>query len=92
MRPDIHLQSILHVYHFYYDLSIGNRIAIVKKNYVFMSYTFQDTEYDNGGDMRFVAKNKGNFGVNVNYWSELSILDSGSFTGTYRSPLGSGSL
>ncbi len=30
MRPDIHLQSILPVYRFSYDLSIDNRIACEK--------------------------------------------------------------
>ena len=57
------------------------KIDIVKKNYLFMNYTFQDTEYDSGGDMPFTAKNKGNFGVNVNYWKYINTNLNAFFSG-----------
>ena len=48
------------------------RIDINKGNYVFMNYTFQDTEGDDGDDLPFVAKHKGNFGVNAHYWKYIN--------------------
>ncbi len=48
------------------------KVDIAKGNYVFMNYTFQNPEDDDGDDLPFVAKQKGNFGVNVHYWKYLN--------------------
>ena len=48
------------------------RVDIMKGNYVFMNYTFQDPEDDEGNDLPFVAKQKGNVGVNVHYWKYVN--------------------
>ncbi|HJW87287.1 MAG TPA: TonB-dependent receptor, partial [Candidatus Brocadiaceae bacterium] len=48
------------------------KVDIMKGNYVFMNYTFQNAEDDNGDDMPYVAQQKGNFGVNVHYWKYLN--------------------
>jgi len=48
------------------------KVDIAKGNYVFMNYTFQSPEDDDGDDLPFVAKHKGNFGVNVHYWKYLN--------------------
>ncbi len=48
------------------------RVDISKGNYIFMNYTFQHTEDDEGDDLPFVAKHKGNFGVNVSYWKYIN--------------------
>lgn len=48
------------------------RVDIIKGNYVFMNYTFQDPEDDEGNDLPFVAKQKGNVGVNVHYWKYVN--------------------
>ncbi|MBE7444142.1 MAG: TonB-dependent receptor [Planctomycetia bacterium] len=43
------------------------RVNIIKDNYVFMNYTFQNPEDEDGNDLPFVAQHYGNFGVNVHY-------------------------
>ncbi len=48
------------------------KVDIMKGNYVFMNYTFQNPEDDNGDDLPFVAQHKGNFGVNVHYWKYIN--------------------
>ncbi len=48
------------------------KVDIMKGNYVFMNYTFQNPEDENGDDMPFVAQHKGNFGVNVHYWKYIN--------------------
>jgi len=57
------------------------KVDMAKGNYVFMNYTFQDPKDDDGDDLPFVARHKGNLGVNVNYWkyinSNLSTFISG---------------
>ena len=45
---------------------------IIKDNYVFMNYTFQNPEDNHGNDLPFVAQHKGNFGVNVHYWKYIN--------------------
>ena len=45
---------------------------IIKDNYVFMNYSFQHSEDNDGNDLPFVAKHKGNFGVNVHYWKYIN--------------------
>lgn len=48
------------------------KVNIMKESYVFMNYTFQNPEDDNGDDLPFVAQHKGNFGVNVHYWKYIN--------------------
>ena len=59
---DVHIQGV----------EMETKVDIAKGNYVFMNYTFQDTEDDDGDDLPFVAKHKGNFGVNVRYWKYIN--------------------
>ena len=63
-------------------VEMETKLDITKGNYVFMNYTFQSPEDDDGDDMPFVAKHKGNFGVNVHHWkyinTNLSTFVSGS--------------
>ncbi len=53
-------------------VEMETKVDITKGNYVFMNYTFQSPEDDDGDDLPFVAKHKGNFGVNVNYWKYIN--------------------
>src|SRR3989339_32792 len=53
-------------------VEMETKVDIAKGNYVFMNYTFQDTKDDDGDDLPFVAKHKGNFGVNVRYWKYVN--------------------
>jgi len=53
-------------------VEMETKVDITKGNYVFMNYTFQSPEDDDGDDLPFVAKHKGNFGVNVHYWKYLN--------------------
>ena len=59
---DAHIQGV----------EMETKIDITKGNYVFMNYTFQNPENDDGDDLPFVAKHKGNFGINVHYWKYLN--------------------
>ena len=63
-------------------IEMETKVDIVKDNYVFMNYSFQHSEDDDGNDLPFVAQHKGNFGVNVHYWkyinTNLSTFVSGS--------------
>ncbi|NUO08495.1 MAG: TonB-dependent receptor [Candidatus Brocadia sp.] len=53
-------------------VEIETRINIVKDNYIFMNYSFQHSEDEDGNDLPFVAEHKGNFGVNVRYWKYIN--------------------
>ena len=53
-------------------VEMETKVDITKGNYVFMNYTFQSPEDDDGDDLPFVAKHKGNFGVNIHYWKYLN--------------------
>lgn len=53
-------------------IEMETKVDIMKGNYVFMNYTFQHPEDDNGNDLPFVAQHKGNFGVNVHYWKYIN--------------------
>jgi len=59
---DAHIQGV----------EMETKVDITKGNYVFMNYTFQSPEDDDGDDLPFVAKHKGNFGVNVHYWKYVN--------------------
>jgi len=53
-------------------IEMETKADIVKGNYVFMNYTFQNAEGDDGDDLPFVANQKGNFGVNAHYWKYIN--------------------
>ena len=53
-------------------VEMETKVDIAKGNYVFMNYTFQDTKDDDGDDLPFVARHKGNLGVNVHYWKYIN--------------------
>ncbi|MBM2834767.1 MAG: hypothetical protein HW406_1928 [Candidatus Brocadiaceae bacterium] len=53
-------------------VEMETKVDITKGNYVFMNYTFQSPEDDDGDKLPFVAKHKGNFGVNVHYWKYIN--------------------
>ena len=53
-------------------VEMETKVDITKGNYVFMNYTFQSPEDDDGDVLPFVAKHKGNFGVNVHYWKYVN--------------------
>ncbi len=59
---DAHVQGV----------EMETKVDIVKGNYVFMNYTFQNAEDDDGDDLPFVANQKGNFGVNAHYWKYIN--------------------
>ena len=63
-------------------VEMETKVDITKGNYVFMNYTFQSPEDDDGDKLPFVAEHKGNFGVNVHHWkyinTNLSAFVSGS--------------
>ena len=59
---DAHIQGI----------EMETKVDIAKGNYVFMNYTFQNPEDDDGDDLPSVANHKGNFGVNVHYWKYIN--------------------
>lgn len=65
-------------------VEMETKVDIAKGNYVFMNYTFQNPEDDDGNDLPSVAKHKGNLGVNVRYWrymnTNLSTFVSGKRT------------
>jgi iron complex outermembrane receptor protein len=58
------------------------RVNIVKDNYVFMNYTFQNPEDNRGNDLPFVAQHHGNFGVNVHSWKYINTNLSTFVSGT----------
>lgn len=53
-------------------VEMETKVDIAKGNYVFMNYTFQDTEDGEGENLPFVAKHKGNLGVNAHYWKYIN--------------------
>lgn len=48
------------------------KVNIMKDNYIFMNYTFQNPEDNRGDELPFVARHKGNFGINVHYWKYIN--------------------
>ncbi|OHB35549.1 MAG: hypothetical protein A2Y08_04425 [Planctomycetes bacterium GWA2_40_7] len=69
---DAHVQGI----------EMETKVDIAKGNYVFMNYTFQNPEDDDGNDLPFVAQHKGNFGVNVHCWKYINTNLSTFVSGT----------
>ncbi len=68
---DAHVQGI----------EMETKIDISKGNYVFMNYTFQNPEDDNGDNLPSVSKHKGNFGVNVQPCKHINTNLSTFFSG-----------
>lgn len=64
------------------------KVDFMKGNYVFMNYTFQNPEDDNGDDLPFVAQQKGNFGVNVHYWKYINTNVNTFISGTRSREVG----
>jgi len=48
------------------------KVDISPGNYVFMNYTFQHPEDEQGDELPFTAQHHGNFGVNVHYWKYMN--------------------
>ena len=59
---DAHVQGI----------EMETKVDIIKDNYIFMNYTFQNPEDNRGNDLPFVAQHYGNFGVNAHYWKYIN--------------------
>ncbi|MBM4053674.1 MAG: TonB-dependent receptor [Planctomycetes bacterium] len=55
-----------------HGIEFESQINIAKNNYLFMNYTFQDPNDESGKNLPFVAKHKGNFGVNVQPWKYIN--------------------
>jgi iron complex outermembrane receptor protein len=53
-------------------IEMETKVHIMKDNYVFMNYTFQNPEDNHGDDLPFVAQHTGNFGINVHYWKYIN--------------------
>src|SRR3989339_1316782 len=51
-----------------HGVEMETKLDIAKDNYIFMNYTFQNPDDDDGNDLPFVAQHYGNFGVNIHYW------------------------
>lgn len=69
---DAHVQGI----------EMETKVDIVKENYIFMNYTFQNPEDNHGNDLPSVAQHYGNFGVNVHYWKYINTNLSTFVSGT----------
>ena len=69
---DAHVQGI----------EMETKVDIIKDNYVFMNYTFQNPEDNRGNGLPFVAQHYGNFGVNVHYWKYINTNLSTFVSGT----------
>jgi len=48
-------------------IELKTKVDIIKDNYLFMNYTFQNPEDNHGDDLPGVTQHHGNFGVNVHY-------------------------
>ncbi len=63
-------------------VEMETKVDLSKGNYLFMNYTFQEAEDDDGNDLPLTAQHKGNFGVNVHYWKYLNTNLSTFVSGT----------
>lgn len=63
-------------------VEMETRVDIIKDNYIFMNYTFQNPEDASGNDLPFVAHHYGNFGINVHYWKYINTNLSTFISGT----------
>ncbi|MDQ1271620.1 MAG: hypothetical protein QG591_250 [Planctomycetota bacterium] len=57
------------------------KVDIAKGTYLFMNYSFKDTENDKGNDLGGIAQHTGNFGVNVRSWKYINTNLSAFFSG-----------
>ncbi|MCF6149149.1 MAG: TonB-dependent receptor [Candidatus Kuenenia sp.] len=64
-----------------HGIEFESRINFTKNNYLFMNYTFQDPNDENGKNLPFVTKHKGNFGVNMQPWKYINTNLSTFFSG-----------
>ncbi len=55
-----------------YGIEAEGRIDFDDDNYIFMNYSYQNPEDDKGGDLPFVAKHKGNIGINIEPWKYIN--------------------
>ncbi len=55
-----------------HGIEFESRVNFNQNNYLFMNYTFQDTNDENGKNLPFIAKHKGNFGVNMQPWKYVN--------------------
>ena len=62
-------------------IEMETKVDITSGNYVFMNYTFQNPEDDDGNNLPFVSKHKGNFGVNAHCWKYVNTNLSAFFSG-----------
>ncbi|NUO10511.1 MAG: TonB-dependent receptor [Candidatus Brocadia sp.] len=53
-------------------IEMETKVDISASNYIFMNYTFQNPEDNEGNDLPFVAQHKGNFGINVHHWKYIN--------------------
>lgn len=55
-----------------HGVEFETKVDIAKGNYIFMNYTFQNAENNEGDNLPYVSNHKGNFGVNVHYWKYVN--------------------
>ncbi|MCF6154553.1 MAG: TonB-dependent receptor [Candidatus Brocadia sp.] len=53
-------------------IEMETRVEIMKDNYIFMNYTFQNPEDNRGNDLPSTAQHYCNFGVNAHYWKYIN--------------------
>ena len=62
-------------------IEMETKVNISNGNYIFMNYTFQNPEDDDGNDLPSVAEHYGNFGANIHYWKYINTNLSTFFSG-----------
>ncbi|MCF6148102.1 MAG: TonB-dependent receptor [Candidatus Kuenenia sp.] len=67
-------------------IEVETKIYIFRGNYVYMNYTFQDTNDDEGREIQYTEKHKGNFGVNINYPKYINTNLNMYFNGKRKRP------
>lgn len=60
---------------------VETKVNVSPGNYVFFNYTFQDPEDDHGNELPFVAKHKGNIGINAQPCRYINTNASAFFSG-----------
>ncbi|MCF6148334.1 MAG: TonB-dependent receptor [Candidatus Kuenenia sp.] len=60
---------------------VETKINVSQGNYVFFNYTYQDPEDDHGNELPFVAKHKGNIGINAQPCKYINTNLSAFFSG-----------
>ena len=62
-------------------IEMETKVNISNGNYIFMNYTFQNPEDDDGNDLPSVAEHYGNFGANIHCWKYINTNLSTFFSG-----------